>query len=370
MLELATHSRLKAFRRCRRLHKLQYEIGARALVEATPLLAGTALHAWIEAWLLAGQTWINPGMEATQETDLRSPAWALAVAFDKVAARDPFEAARLRAMCLAYHLRWQATPWRVLHVEVRFRAPLVNPITGRTSKTAQRGGKIDAIIEIASAETEWDGQWVVEHKSAASDISVTSTYVSRLRSDAQCSDYMIGAKALGVDARGVLYDVVGKPQLRPLDAVPEEARRYTKGMGCKKCFGASGEKGTGCTACASTGWKDEPRLRAGTRIVDETVGEYGMRCFMAMLEEPDRYLQRHRVARLDSELREHEIDTWLNVKSMNEERRLDVAPRNPDACHDYNHACDFYDVCWSGKDISDPALFKIGKHPELRVVSE
>jgi hypothetical protein len=46
--------------------------------------------------------------------------------------------------------------------------------------------------------------------------------------DGQVSTYFDGAASLGLDVAGCIYDVIGKPGIRPLQATPVEARKYTK----------------------------------------------------------------------------------------------------------------------------------------------
>lgn len=390
--ELITHSRKVAFRACRRRHHLTYDLGYRAIRQSKPLLVGDALHKWLERWFHAGgQSWICPfpaeGAEISMYTpDPHEEMW---FAFRAVEREDPFEAAKLRAMVLAYHLRWHLQRWTVLAVEQEFRAPLVNPLTGRTSQGYERAGKLDAVIAIDFEDggPEFEGQWIVEHKSNKGPLDVESSYWTRLRMDPQCSDYFIGAQALGFKPRGIIYDVVCKPTIEPYKATPPEKRKYTQGNGCKVCGGSKGKAGHGfmvtdleypeaergkCSACKGSGWRigEEPQLYANTRIADETPGEYGLRCFQTMLAEPHRYLHRHKVVRLEVELRDHLIDDWYTVKSIHETKGL-PGGRNPDACFLFGRPCDFLPVCSRSASIDDPKLYQIArKHPELRVVTD
>lgn len=394
--ELITHSRMVAFRACRRRHHLAYELGIRPVKQSKPLLVGSALHSWLEAWFRAGgHSWLCPVPPLDHDArDARlwvdDPMHAIEADFAAVAADDPFEAAKLRAMVLAYHLRWRLQTWQVLAVEVQFRAPLTNPLTNRTSQLYERGGKIDAIIGIdfEHGGPDWEGQWIVEHKSNKGPLEPESLYWQRLRMDPQCSDYWLGALALGFKPRGIIYDVVCKPQIEPYKATPVEKRKLTQGTGCKLCGGGKGKKGHGwmmadlvleeperrpCAGCKGSGWKEgeEPRLYADVRLEDETPGEYGLRCLEVMMREPDRYLHRHRVVRLEDELREHLADGWYTVRAMHEQREAGVFPRNPDACFLFNRPCDFYAICTRSASIDDPKLYRlVGKHPELRVVSD
>lgn len=388
--ELITHSRMVAFRACRRRHHYAYELGIRPVKQSRPLLVGSALHAWLEQWFRAGgETWLCPvSLEERDPYAAPDPLREVVDAFAVVAAEDVYEAARLRAMVLAYHFRWRLQRWKVLAVETEFRAPLVNPLTNRTSQLYERGGKIDAVIaiEFEDGGPEYEGQWIVEHKSNKGPLDPEALYWQRLRMDPQCSDYWLGAHALGFKPRGIIYDVVCKPAIEPHRATPEDKRKFTQGVGCKLCKGGKGKRGLGyppadevvdegerraCAECAGTGWSEAPALYANMRERDETPGEYGLRCLQLMLAEPDRYLHRHKVVRLDAEMREHLTDGWYTVRALHEQRAAGVYPRNPDACFLYHRPCDYYAVCTRSASIDDPKLFQVtGKHPELRVVND
>lgn len=393
--ELITYSRMAMWRACCRRHHIVYELGIRPIKEAIQLVVGTVMHAWLQVWFgnqqLVPVQWVSP-TKPIWDTDYRDDLAAEVLApvergFAGLDASDPFEAARLRAMVLAYHLRWrrlpQGTTMTVLAVEREFRAPLVNPIDGQVSKSYERGGKIDAIVEIDTQDAEWCGQWIVEHKSHSGPLDPGAAYFAKLRADGQCSDYFIGARSMGFDPRGIIYDVVCKPKLEPLKATPEADRKMTIGQGCRACGGGKDKRGSGadrdsepdckmaCFQCEGSGWKDAPRYYAGTRLQDETPGEYGLRCFQVIAAEPERYLHRHKVVRLEDEIREHQVDGWYDVRAMHERRKTGIASRNPNACYLYNRPCEYHGVCWGGARLDDNRLFRISKkHPELKEVFE
>jgi hypothetical protein len=303
------------------------------------------------------------------------PAWEkMESEFAKMDATDPFEAARLRAMVLAYHLKWRGQDCFVQDVERSFRAPLVDPNTGDTSENYERDGKIDAVI------MESPGVFYgVEHKSVMGPLDPDDDYWVKLRSDAQCSDYHVGADAIGFPLHGIIYDVVCKPDVKPLSATPEAKREMTIGIGCKACGGGKDERGTGldhkeasglCPGCKGDGWKPSgrPRYKAHVRLHDETPGEYGMRCFQIMVAEPDRYLHRRLVVRLEDELMEHLRDDWETVADIDADSRRDHHPRNPDACFVFGGGgCEYRPICWGGVDPLDSPLYQIRKREPVVV---
>lgn len=235
-------------------------------------------------------------------------------------APDPFEVSRAEAMLRGYDARWRDEEYEVLAVEAEFRAPLVNPETGASSRTWQRGGKIDMIVrELRTARI-----LTVEHKHTTEDFSPGSAYWKRLRMDGQVSGYFVGADALGFPAEACLYDILGKPKLRP----------YQPGK---------------------------------TRAVAETPAEFLVRCMEAIAADPASYFRRGEVVRLEAESAEALFDDWQIAVQMRESQRLGRFPRNPDACVRFGRTCEFFDVCTGEASIEDPTRFRRSEHvhPEL-----
>lgn len=388
--ETVSHTRKVTFRRCRRLHELMYYRGIRPAKVAMQLAIGTVMHLWLEAWFGAQQfgdrpRWIPHTASIWGPDESRGISeMYLEREFQKLTVRDPYETARLRAMVLAYHLRWRDHDWRVLTVERPFLAPFrlhehLLPGDYIEHPHYERDGRIDAIIVDSD-----DNTWACEHKSHLGALDPDDDYWIKLRSDAQCSDYHVGARALGHDISGIIYDVVCKPDLDPLKATPVDKREMTIGWGCTHCGGGKDARGTGlfypggapplppndCITCKGTGWRaatgkspsGEPRYKSHVRLHDETPGEYGLRCFETMITEPDRYLIRRAVVRLHDEIREHEHDDWATVQEIDEDKRRDHHPRNPDACFTFGGGgCEMRPVCWGGVDPGSSPLYTISK---------
>ena len=58
------------------------------------------------------------------------------------------------------------------------------------------------------------------------------------------------------------------------------------------------------------------------------------------------------VTSIDTSIIDESIESDLEVmKAINHE----IFPKNPSACMNYNRKCDYYDICWSGKDGDDIA---------------
>ncbi len=314
-LPLLTTSRLQAYRRCPREEKLRYQLGLQS-PQTEALRFGTLVHLGLEAWWKA------------------DPEERLAAALQVVAgeAADAYEQARVDCLLIGYDARWGGAGLVALAVEHEFQLPLVNPDTRAESKTWRLGGKMDVLaLEIASQRT-----WVIEHKTSSADISPGSNYIARLKLDGQVSMYHRAARELEHDPAGVIYDVIGKVDLRPYRATPVESRKYTK----------------------------DGRLYANQRERDETPDEYAVRVAAHIAENPDDYFQRATVVRLEDEMRDFERELWQLAGTMRDAVRLGIAPRNPDACSRYGSMCSFFPLC-TGEASEASYERSDNVHPEL-----
>jgi hypothetical protein len=162
--------------------------------------------------------------------------------------------------------------------------------------------------------------------------------------DGQVSVYYEGATSLGYDVEGCIYDVLGKPGQRPLKATPADTRKYTK----------KGE------------------LYSGQREEDETPEEYRTRINAAIADSPSDYYQRGEVVRLEMEMADALFDIWQLGQQIREAELADRAPRNPDACVQYNRMCPYFSVCTGEATLDDERLFRRidTQHPELEQQTE
>lgn len=324
-LTLITTSELKCFRRCKRKHLYNYRQGYREINKAGPLRFGTAVHEALEVWWSPR----NP-YDLTKALE----------AIDRSGEIDEFERAKARAMMLCYHARWSSPEFKVIGVEVEFTAPLINPDTNAASKTFRVGGKIDAIVQKPSGYV-----YIVEHKTCGVECGFDSPYWKMLRLDAQISTYFVGARALGFDVAGCIYDVLRKPAIRPLKCTPVEARKYTK----------------------PTAKEPVARLYANQREVDETPDEFEERCLKSIAEDPDRFLMRGEVLRTEEDELDAAYDLWQNAKELRESEKAKRFPKNPEACLQWGRFCEFFDKCTGIVSLDDQTRFRrtMKKHEEL-----
>lgn len=338
-LRVITNSELRVRRRCAREHHYSYELGYRSANEDVGALRfGTLVHLALEGW------WSAPDLVE------RLP-WALAQVPDDV---DPFERVRVVELLRGYDIRWRDEPLQPVEliaehdtghgiringlpaVECEFRAPLINPATGHASQTFQLGGKLDALVRDLR-----DGRvYILEHKTSGDDISAGSLYWQLLQLDTQVSMYYAGARALGFEPAGVIYDVLGKPRQKPKQATPVDKRKYRR------------------NAKSDQPWHAEQILHANQRFEDETPDEYAERVRDAIAADPDHYYVRGNVVRLDTEETDAQFDTWQHARAMREAQLAQRWPRNPDACRRFNRLCVYFGVCSGSASLDDQTLFR------------
>jgi hypothetical protein len=349
-LPILTNSRLKTFRSCPQEDAYKYVQGYRLAVEPDALRFGTLFHNGLEAW------WRSTG---DRYADAMAALQGEADAYDR---------AKAEAMLVAYHERWAQEPLEVLGVEAEFNTELRGP-GDQVARAWRLGGKIDAIVRDAEGRV-----LIVEHKTSSEDLSPGSDYWQRLVLDSQVSIYFDGAASLGHHVDGCLYDVIGKPALKPYKATPAEARTYTK------------EKSRACPECKKKKATPAPHtidgltcsggrlvtdaggvLHANQREADETPDEYRARVAEALAADRNAYLRRETIVRLPEELEAARRDTWQWATAIQLFESTGMAPKNPDACRKYGRTCAFAEVCAGRASLDDAGRFRRSEntHPEL-----
>ena len=339
-LRVLTNSELKTLRRCAFEHYLAYGLGYRSVREAEALRVGSLLHLGLEHYWRALALGNSPDA-------LTSPIDA-AIEAMRPHVVDEFDRARAEVMMLGYDARWSDSTYEVLAVEQEFTALLVNPSTGHASTKYQRGGKIDAIVRDPR-----DGRvYIVEHKTTSENIAAGEPYWQRLRLDAQVSTYYVGARRLGYDVAGCIYDVLVKPRIRPLLATPIDKRKYRKDNGALYADQRDHDE-----------TPDEFRARlvervAGVFVTDKDTGE------MALKEGtgPDAHYCRGDVIRSADDELDAAHDAWDLAQQLRLAERDGRHPRNPEACMRWGRPCDFFGVCTKTESLDDTQLFRRVEH--------
>jgi hypothetical protein len=357
---LLTASRLKSNRRCQRLHDLKYNKGWKVIgSDDWKLKFGSLIHDALEIYFLSRMA--RDAGELDEDGQAIDPIFeALTLLEEKREAAkeeggqqiDEFDLAKARAIMQGYHARWETDEIaEVLAVEAEFRAELVNPDTNRNSQIWDIAGKIDAIVRMKDGRV-----FIMEHKTSSDDITMGSTYWRLLRMDGQISMYYVGGDTLAAELgferiEGCLYDILGKPQIRPKSKSTGPEEDFYKKQTKKQIEAGS------------------PReLKKNVRLHDETPEEFYERCLAVIAENPHKFYQRGEVVRLENEVDDHMADTWTQGQIMRENERKGRAPRDPDACQNkFGRTCDFFDLCTGAAFLEDETTFYRVEdvHPEL-----
>jgi len=340
-----THSAMATARRCLRQHYYRYELRLRSQREATALRIGGAVHLGLERWS-RGTPADDAILQATSGYAV-CPAWADAHEW-------AVERGTVANLLAGYFWRYQGDPLEYIEVEKVWNMPLVNPETGRASRTYELAGKRDGLVRTP------DGRlFVLERKTTGEDIGPESDYWLRLRCDPQISLYILSARHDGHDVAGVVYDVVRKPSIRPRQIpVLDES-------GLKTVLDdATGER--------VRNRDGKPRQSAGPGMTlatrTETPAEYGARLLADIEERPDFYFQRREVPRLEDDLEEFRLECWQQAKLLSDCRRWGRWFRNVgrSTCP----FCEYANLCLQSITVEpgvSPAGFEIVEdvHPEL-----
>lgn len=337
-MHLLTVSEMKAYRTCARYHHIRYRLGFRPVSEANPLSFGKLIHTGLEVW------WNTRELDSTLLAVQPSPGMEY----------DLYEQVKVECLLEGYHCMYASQELEVVTAEVEFRTCLVNPQTNAASKTFELGGKIDVVAQNRR------GIWIVEHKTTSEDISQGSEYWLRLRLDAQVSTYFVGARALGHDVQGCIYDVIKKPALRPSTVA------LTDESGCKIVLDQSGSR---------VRTKDGKKFRetgdtaAGyvLQTRPETPEEFRARLREDIASNPEKYYARGEVVRLEDDELDAAADTWATARQIRDAELQGRYPRNPGGCVQWGRTCEFFGVCTRAASLDDPTLFRLVEraHEEL-----
>jgi hypothetical protein len=336
-LPILTVSEMTAFRACARYHHIKHGLGYRPLEDANPLGFGKAVHTGLEAWMSTKD--LDAALAAIQPAD--------------GADFDAFALVKVEELLRGYHFRWLDSELQTVAVEAEFTTDLINPESGYPSKTFRLGGKIDAIAS-------HNGLWVIEHKTTSEDVSQGSEYWLRLRLDAQVSTYFVGARSLGYDVRGCIYDVIRKSGIRPCQVA------LTDDDGIKIVHDTNGAR---VRTKDGKKWRQTGDAAEGYTLQSrpETPEEYRTRLRNDIADNPDKYYQRGEVVRLEDDELDAAADAWQVARQIADSARLGRHPRNPSSCVRWGRTCEFFAVCTRAASLDDETQFRRAarEHEEL-----
>ncbi len=267
--EKLTASRMTSLMTCPRKHYYGYEVGLKATEPSTALRIGTAMHA---------------GLEARANGETFDEAYHVAISSGSL---DPFMAATIYGLLRAYYDRYANTDAiSEMLPEIEFDHAI------ERSMAFTAAGKIDGLAVLCDGRRA-----LVEHKTTGESIAETSDYWTRLRFNPQLFQYVLAAEREGYPVETVVYDVIRKPAIKPLEKKPT-----LDADGLKQVHGPNGErvyKRDGTPKQTADAAKGEYVLTA-----PETAQEYALRVYEDAMARPDFYFARREVPFTDDQLEE------------------------------------------------------------------
>jgi hypothetical protein len=172
--------------------------------------------------------------------------------------------------------------------EVPFTVPIINPATGRKSKSFEQYGFYDGVALPAASPT------LYEHKTHSGS---SPGNMEKLFSDSQITGYVSSLRDQGLPVRSVIYDTIGKCGLR---------------MGKK-----------------------------------EEQDAFFDRRDQWYLDHPEKFAREEAFIG-DGQILDWRKDLWLVTQGILAARRTGHWCRNTDRCFDFYRACEFVPLCQSG----------------------
>lgn len=382
-IQYLSASKAKTALTCLRLFKYRYEDRKEVLGKEEALTFGTLIDRGLQAWWGSlAKAWtedessgdVPDGVIELPKLDIALPLRNAIAEMRRSGNTDPYVLVKAEELVIGYDVRWLAESverWEVLGVEEGYDVPLVNPVTKAASRTWRLRGWMDVLLRDGST----GDIWIREGKTSSRDISPGAEYWEQLRMDVQVSMYYAGLMGQGMEPRGCMYDVIGKPGQIPLKATPIKDRKYREPKDRSK----PPREGTK----AREDWEalrpeqrvdermwqafDDRLLHADQRLVDEEPEAYRLRVRKAIAADPDKYYQRQTVVRLERDMQMHLHNMVMLGRSLRDCQLADLWPQNPTACMMWNRRCAFFDVCVGSASLDDPTRFKSMERREQTV---
>lgn len=347
---ILTHTRLDTFQTCRRKHQFAYELGVRR--EASEALRiGSAVHLGTEVIGNGGTT--DAAISAV--VDNYQPLIESAQTAERHNALL-YEREKCIRLVEGWVWRWsQASDFVVIEVELPLLTDIINPESGRSSRTFRYGGKADKLIRLD------DGRMaLLERKTTSYSVEADSNYWQALRLDSQISRYMVALRRMGHDVTVALYDVIRKPSIAPKQVadLDTHGRKIVVDQLGQRAYKRNNEpRQSGDSAKGLT-----------VKQHIETPDEYGERLMQDIYDRPDFYFARREVPRLQSDLDEAAQELWDTADSMRLARNNGHHYRNTRACL-VPYQCEYLAVCSNGVDLANEmpeGFVQLTRlHPEL-----
>ena len=364
-MQKLTNSRANSFKECPRKHYYLYEKGIRTKKLEAPLRFGSQFHLGKYVYNTSGNL-ENALIEAVNAySDI--PAWIITPDEHRAFNDERIQLVELLAGNIEY---WNddPDPVQIIHPEQTFDVPIINPKTGRESRTFSAAGQRDAIAT-------WRGQYVLlEYKTTASDLSPDSPYWMKLMMDSQINHYYLSALLDGIPLTTVLYEVTKKPSgtfKASLDiAVPDEDGKKVIRW-----------NGTGDRVLNKNGSPAQrsPAGEAENTYLEtrpETDEEYAERLRNDIRARPEHYYHRHEIARTPTEIYEYQQELWQICGAIRKAKNEKYWYKNTGSCFKWHNKrpCPYWDACVNGVELDKIEPHELAErgfeilenvHPEL-----
>jgi hypothetical protein len=305
MLRTLTPSAVDAYTECTKIYDFSYNKAIYPTAYPSALTTGTAVHTGVESFkkgegLEAGLAAAVSSFERKLERvfEYLPPEWVAEV--KEKAARD---LAKTRAMLRAYwerfHVGGPGDPpldreLDFIAIELSFHLPMLNPRTGRASRTFMKAGRADGVAALrAKLEV---GLFVWELKTTSDTVE---EMVDSLKQSIQPATYQeLAGRLLKRPITGAIVDIVKKPTIR-------------------------GRKGEG-------------------------LGDFEDRCLAAYRDEPNRFFRRVELPHDEGRVRDAMEVFWQTARAIREsDRHGYIAPRGR-KCKKPFGWCEYKALCWYG----------------------
>jgi hypothetical protein len=267
----------------------------------------------------------------------------------------PWVAAKARGLVAGYHARWASSRWEIVAGRSTFRLPIINPATGRRSRTFSQAGRCDGVVLR-------DGRpLLLEVKTTSEEIDQPAApFWRRALVDGRSALHALALRQLGCPARGTLFDVVRRPAIRPR-AIPKGSAATSDARG-DGTLAEIRERGT----YFGRPLDDDQRQAALEGDGRETDDLFAIRLAADTLQRPAWYFQRRIVYRGRGRLAHDAAELWQTTDEIRRCRRSGWHYRNSDACARYGTPCPFLEIC-AGRCRPDSEQFRHCEriHPEL-----
>ncbi len=297
-----TYSFWQSYRNCPRACAWRYLDELAPIERSMNLRVGTLVHRCLESWhttgdLVAVLEIIDRACAPRMGDAEVKGAWHLAT-----------------AMMMGYAMRYPQETFTVMTLEQTFAGPLINPETGRASRTLSLAGKVDGLVEL-------NGEvFLLEHKTAS---TLDGAYLEKLWMDFQLLLYAYALeKHRRVRIAGVIYNILVKAKLRQGQGETEDEFRQR---------------------AAELAAKNKTGTTSAQRKLPESDADFQGRlrekyADPAMFHREVLYFSREQLAEVEREL-------WTLGQHFLYARRTQGFFRNTSQCFHYGAPCAYYPLC-------------------------